>query len=246
MKPPTKTEEGAPLQDAPSITPEPPQFTMPEVGTLRQLIDLPDNTANPLAYEPARSEYWQIWLHGTDKLIRVINAGIGRTDTVSVLFKDLKHYSEIVPDVFPSRRAEALPESRSYIVLQFKAGAPSLDQQTRVIWGMAKELKLTLVCFDANRTLCAWYSCKGASPVATKAFLARAIELAADTACKNILAPVPLPDGFSNKYSRSALAALRKAGIRELLGCNGTTILPFYERRFLVFYASKRGGDASR
>ena len=197
------------------------------------LRELRESDSPPFIRE-ARSESYLLGLFPADKLLRFIRGGEPRTDLQSAVYRDACLYPQMVPNALPSRRKEAQPESRDYLIVRFLQG--SLDRQSARINYLRdlQQLHLSLVVFDANRTLESWFSAGGKTGAELGDFFNTASRLGCDHLTWRLSTPCCVPDAYRANDSSQAYAVLRKAGFRELTGLETL----HFPRRQMVFYFS--------
>jgi len=204
------------------------------------LRDLIDASPDPITFERTpRSEYFIGGLFNASDLLRVCTTSqtVPRTDALRDLWRVLKQYPQMLLSPLPSRQKDALPEQRKYLVVRFHQG--SLDDHARRIWHLAKTqaLPLVMVTFDAARSLEAWFRAESKDKL--REWFAAACLIGAEHQTWNMNAVVRTPDALRLSNTREAYLALRRAGIRELLGLDGL----LYPRRQHVFYFDGKAGQ---
>jgi hypothetical protein len=200
--------------------------------TLRQIIEA---SPDKIIFKPqARTEYFLSGLFAGADLLRMITSSQARprTDSLSELWRVAANFPQMLPNPLPSRRDTAVPERRKYIVVRAKnPNQGTLDGYARRIWHLANLnlLPLRMVVFDANRSLEAWYAGDGKTD---RDFFAAACQVGADPAAWHLTAPVRTPDSMRMVETQQSYMALKRAGMKELLGLCGL----MFPRRQHVFY----------
>src|SRR5438552_14580039 len=103
--------------------PDPPlETSVPEFPAR----DFPESSRVPVSFiKEARTESHLAALYGSSALLRFFKTSQSapRTDNVQTIYREARHFPQMCPNAMPSRRKEADPESRDYLIVRFSQGS---------------------------------------------------------------------------------------------------------------------------
>lgn len=100
---------------------------------------------------------------------------------------------------------------RRFLVVEQDSGTP--DEQAAILLHLAQHAPLAVALTSGNKSLHAWFSCRGASEQKLKAFFNYAIMLGADPATWTPCQLVRMPEGRRDNGKRQAVLFLNEAVI---------------------------------